>query len=367
MEVQEPVTAAERKLTITPKALIHQKYGPKARYTIEEVKQSVDNGCPGLIIPQQSRSLYRCCLSLPELSVTSDTFTKKKDAEQSAAKMAVEKLGIQSKPTHLTPQEAWNELVARFSILFSDEFLSSSHPLLGHFRVAFRRVGNLYSMIPLSAIAAYDVKVNNLCKIIDPKAESDPLLVFSFIWKAARMSDSVCTTTAGGFWIWKQGPYSPEALELLMNCDLDSMDTVHIEAVRIPHSIEGNIETFSLEFSGNQYYMDEVAQKLDARDASQLLVSRIVGKASSEMRLYFSAPEYAVTFSDSTADVCSNTDGNASLEPLLNKQASYLSGQAIYGDAILVNVGYAWKSPGLFYENVNLCTYYRSVRLADFF
>jgi len=79
------------------------------------------------------------------------------------------------------------------------------------------------------------------------------------------------------------------------------------------------------------------------------------------MKLYFSVPEAALVFSDSSADQCSNIDGNAILDPLLNKRASYLSGQAIYGDAILANVGYTWKSPDLFYEDVPLCTYYRSV------
>jgi len=90
MEVQ--AAAASKRPALTPKALIHQKYGTKACYTIEEVQQSGDSGCPGLVTPQQSQSLYRCCLALPELSVTSDNFTRKKDAEQSAAKMAVEKV-----------------------------------------------------------------------------------------------------------------------------------------------------------------------------------------------------------------------------------------------------------------------------------
>lgn len=92
MEVHKPSAAAMKKPTLTPKALIHQKYGTKAVYTIEEVQQSVDCGCPGLVIQKQSRSLYRCRLALPELSVTSDIFARKKDAEQSAANLAVEKV-----------------------------------------------------------------------------------------------------------------------------------------------------------------------------------------------------------------------------------------------------------------------------------
>lgn len=360
MDVQELPTVAVKRPTFTPKALIHQKYGTKACYTTEEVQQSDDSGCPGLVIPQQSQSLYRCCLTLPELTVTSDAFTKKKDAEQSAAKMAIEKLGIQSTSSNLTPEEACRELIARLSVLFSDEILSSSHPLVGHFRNALGKVKEFYSMIPLPAIASCDVKVNSLCKIIDPKVESDPLLLSSFIWKAARMSCSVCTTPSGGFWIWKHDPYSPRALETLMSHDPGSKDTILIKALRIPCSVMGNVETLSLDVSGNQHYMDEIAQKIDARDASHLLVSRTVGKSSSEMKLYFPIPEVA-SLSNSPADECPNIDGNAILEPLLNKRASYLSGQAIYGDAILANVGYTRRSADLFYENTSLCTYYRMI------
>lgn len=80
--------------TVTPKALIHQKYGAKALYRTEEVKDTVENECPGLVIPQKSKPLYRCCLELPEFSITSGTFTRKKDAEQSAAQMAIEKVRV---------------------------------------------------------------------------------------------------------------------------------------------------------------------------------------------------------------------------------------------------------------------------------
>lgn len=131
-------------------------------------------------------------------------------------------------------------------------------------------------MIPFSAIVACDTKVNSLCKMIDSKTESDPVLVSSFIWKAARTCDSVCTSTGGGFWIGKRGSYSPEALQLLTNCALGSVDHMKVEALYIPCSIERDIESLSLDASGNKYYMDEIAQKLGARDASHILVSRWV-------------------------------------------------------------------------------------------
>lgn len=350
---------AAKKPSITPKALIHQKFGSNACYKVEEVPQPVNSGVPGLVNSQKYINLYRCCLTLPELTVTSDACTKKKDAEQAAAKMAVEKLGIQSVANELTPPEAWRELVARLSVLFSDEFLSSAHPLVGHFKVNLQKNGNMYSRIPLSAVASCDANANNMCKIINPMSESDPLRVASLIWKAAKMSNSVCTENDGEFRIRRLHGYSPEASELLTNCTSGLTNETRIKAIFIPYAGDGNVKSLSLEISNNRYYMDEIAQKLDARDASQLLVSRVVGKASSEMRFYFCVPKTALVSSNSSADIFSNNDGDADLTKLLNIRASYLSGQIIYGDAILANIGYTWKSSDIFYEDVSLCAYYR--------
>lgn len=78
----------------TPKAIINQKFGRNACYKVEEVQESNQNECPGLAIQQKGPCLYRCTLQLPELSVVSETFKKKKDAEQSAAEMALEKVSL---------------------------------------------------------------------------------------------------------------------------------------------------------------------------------------------------------------------------------------------------------------------------------
>lgn len=79
--------------TVTPKAVIHQKYGAKACYSVEEVREAVDGGCPGLALPQQTRSVYRCSLDIPGLTVvTPGTFVRKKDAEQAAAQIALDKV-----------------------------------------------------------------------------------------------------------------------------------------------------------------------------------------------------------------------------------------------------------------------------------
>ncbi|KAK2981402.1 hypothetical protein RJ640_017990 [Escallonia rubra] len=92
METGGTPAIAVKKTSLTPKAIIHQRFGIKACYKVEEVQDSDPIGCPGLAIPQKGPCLYRCSLQLPEISVLSDTFKRKKDAEQSAAEKAIEKV-----------------------------------------------------------------------------------------------------------------------------------------------------------------------------------------------------------------------------------------------------------------------------------
>lgn len=94
MATREQIVVAPKKATLTPKAIIHQNFGNKACYVVEEVKEVHQTECPGLNIPQTGPCLYRCTLQLPELSVISGTFKKKKDAEQSAAEIAIEKVSL---------------------------------------------------------------------------------------------------------------------------------------------------------------------------------------------------------------------------------------------------------------------------------
>jgi hypothetical protein len=84
----------------TPKAVIHQRYGAKAVYRAEEVREAVDGGCPGLALPQSTRCVYRGHLDLDGvLSVsTPGTFVRKKDAEQAAAQMAIDKVLLRFGP-----------------------------------------------------------------------------------------------------------------------------------------------------------------------------------------------------------------------------------------------------------------------------
>lgn len=63
----------------------------------------------------------------------------------------------------------------------------------------------------------------------------------------------------------------------------------------------------------------------------------------------------------------SSLDSNAKMGDLVegsvNVRASYLAGQEVYGAAILASIGYKWKSKDLFYEDVSIQSYYRSIHL----
>ncbi|PIA31125.1 hypothetical protein AQUCO_05200014v1 [Aquilegia coerulea] len=366
MEVEETPAVVAKKPLPTPKAIIHLKYGKNACYKTEEVLESVQTGCPELSILQKGPCLYRCSLQLPEFSVTSEPCNKKKDAEQSAAKLAIEKLGIQTTTSNLTMQEAHDELISRITYLFSDEvkFLSSLHPLTGHFRQALRRSeGGPHGLVPAPVLAAYDSKLNNLCKYINPKAESNILLTVELIMGAARSCSSVVTSEET-FWISKQTPYTLEAKQELLNKNSGFKEDISVEALYIPCSIEKPIKLVSLDVLSTGYYMDAIAQKLGIMDTSHVLVSRIVGKASSEMRFYFSAPQLPLQ-----ADSTSSPSKKETMDPdaTLNARACYFSGQEIHGDAILAAIGYSWRTTDLFNENVSVNAYYRMLvgRLPD--
>jgi small RNA 2'-O-methyltransferase len=90
---------------------------------------------------------------------------------------------------------------------------------------------------------------------------------------------------------------------------------------------------------------------------NHLSYCRTLGKASSEIRLYFSAPnaQFVSVFSKNV--LASPGDGKISCQ--MNKRASYISGQTIYGDAILANIGYTRRDSEIHTEDINLSTYYR--------
>ncbi|XP_022927333.1 small RNA 2'-O-methyltransferase-like [Cucurbita moschata] len=347
---------ASRKPTLTPKAVIHQKYGSKACYKIEEVHEPPPNGCPGLAIAQKGACSFRCNLELPDISVVSGTFKRKRDAEQSAAEIAIEKLGIHTRTNDPTAEESWDELVARINYLFSNEFLSALHPLSGHFRDATLREGDLYCLVPISVIFAYDARMCNLSKWIDPWVESNPYLVIPCILRAAAKLSESLYVPKGQLSIRRKNPYPSEVMTSTVTESSLSSERSLIEVVRIPHLLDKPVESIILDLSPTRYYLDLIAKELGLCDAAKVFISRPVGRVSSETRLYFAA---SVTFlSDLASDLLDFKEALHFEEPL-NARATYLSGQDIYGDAILANIGYTWKSKELFHENIGLQSYYR--------
>lgn len=356
METGKSPADVVRKPTPSPKTIIFQKFGTKACYKVEEVHESAEIGCPGLAIPQKGPCLYRCSLQLPEISVVSGTFKKKKDAEQSAAEMAIEKLGIQISTNSPTLQEASDELDARLTFLFSNEFLSTLHPLSGHLRAALEREGDLNGLVPVSVMVVCDSKLGNICKCINPKVESNPFLVIPLIMRAATRLSGLVATSEGQLSIWRQNSYPPEIIESSVNQQSGSPQSTSVEAIRIPCSLEKDVELVTLDISSTGYYLDVIAKNLDLADAAKLLISRTIGKASSETRLYFAAHQSYLL--DLSLD---HLNANEALhsEVSLNTRASYFSGQDIYGDAILASIGYTWRSKDLFYEDISVQSYYR--------
>ncbi|GMH01422.1 hypothetical protein Nepgr_003261 [Nepenthes gracilis] len=340
METGKSSVSQVKKPTLTPKAIIYQKFGSKATYRIEEVPESSQNGCPGLAIPQKGPCHFRCYLQLPEISVVSSTFTRKRDAEQSAAEMALQKLGISAEASNSLVLDSADELVARLSYLFSNEFLSSLHPLSSHLKATLRREGELNGLVPVSVMTAYDPKLSNLCTSINPMVDSNPLLAIPYIITAASRLSELVAISDDQLWIRRQNPYPPELRHSLVDPGFHMTENECVEAAYIPSSLDKAVQPIMLNVFSKGYYLDVIAKELGVTDASKVLVSRTIGKASSEMRLYFSALEN-------------------SFSEFQNARASYLSGQVVYGNAIFATIGYTWKSADLFHEDVSLCSYFR--------
>ncbi|KAL6983228.1 hypothetical protein U1Q18_016619 [Sarracenia purpurea var. burkii] len=241
------------------------------------------------------------------------------------------------------------------------KFLSSPHPLSGHFRAALQRKGHLQGLVPIHVLAVYDAKLSNLFKSINPNVEPNPLLIRSLILKAApRLSGSV-STCEDQLSMQREHLYPPEIIKTILNQQSSLPESIWIRAMRIPCSVEKIVEPLTFNIASNDYYMDIIAQQLGLTDASMVLVSRTIGKASSEMRLYFCAPVSCLE--DSASGLLYSTEAIYS-EGSFNSRASYLCGHLIYGDAILATIGYKWKSSDLFHEDVYLHTYYSSCILS---
>ncbi|KAH9288302.1 hypothetical protein KI387_032419, partial [Taxus chinensis] len=364
--------------TNTPKAIIFNKYGQNAHYKTEIVPAEPAEDAPRLLVSQPRQNKYCCCLELPEFSVTSDIFIRKKDAEQAAAKLAIEKLGIQltvdasaNKP--LTEEEKWKALKDRLSSTFTEKFILSHSPLVAHFKAAVQRQGDMYGLVPAAVLAAIDNRIVNLCKSINSKAETDPVLSLALVLKAAK-SCGLLHSSLDSLWIGKREPFSIQIKEKLVNWTPESTgktngtveyiertESLFLEAVYIPSS-EKSVESLTLKIDPHDYFVDVIAHHLSVRDSSHLLISRILKKAPLESRLYFPVPNSMPSVADlnGISFVSNEHGGTPPCQLKFNSRASNLVGQKIHGDVILAAVGSTWRSFGtLSWENINLSIYNR--------
>lgn len=161
-----------------------------------------------------------------------------------------------------------------FTFVSLIKFLSSDHPLSGHFKAALRRDSDLNGLVPASVIAVCDAKLCNICKSLNPKVESNPFLALLFIMKAtARLSGSVVTSKVQ-FSIQKQNPYPPEIIESSDIQKSGGKKSIKVKAIHIPASLDKTIQPVTLNVSSAGYYLDVIAQKLGVTDGNKVLLSR---------------------------------------------------------------------------------------------
>jgi len=85
-------------------------------------------------------------------------------------------------------------------------------------------------------------------------------------------------------------------------------------------------------------------------DFEHLSHCRTIGKASSEIRLYFAAPSVHFVSDMSKNVLACHGDGDINCQ--VNKRASYISGQTIYGDELWANIGYTRRDSELHTEYI---------------
>ncbi|KAL0733802.1 hypothetical protein Bca4012_010012 [Brassica carinata] len=134
------------KQALTPKKTIHQRFGVKVSYMIED--SSFFSEYLSLLVPLAATRLFCCIKRLQE----------KQDSKQSAAELALEK---DDDDDDITVEQDWDDVVQRI------KFLSSDHPLGSHFRETLQRDGERRGSVPLSVITAFDTKINIRYKVIN--------------------------------------------------------------------------------------------------------------------------------------------------------------------------------------------------------
>lgn len=162
------------------------------------------------------------------------------------------------------------------SILKLLQFLSALHPLSGHFRDAVLREGDRHCLVPISVIFAYDARICNLSKWIDPRVESNPYLVIPCILRvAAKLSESL-SANKGQLSLQRKNPYPSEVImSSVIQPSLSSEGSL-IEVIHIPHFLDKPLKSIILDLSPTGYYLDLIAKQLGLCDAAKVFISRLV-------------------------------------------------------------------------------------------
>lgn len=153
------------------------------------------------------------------------------------------------------------------------KFLSSPHPLSGHFRAALRREGHFNGCIPVSVIAVYDAKTINICKYINPEAEANSLLVMSLVLRAASKLTDLVLISDEQLSLERRNPYPQEIISSI-NHELSFSESIPIDVIRIPVSHEKAVESLTLNITATGYYLDVIARALGVMGAADVLISR---------------------------------------------------------------------------------------------
>ena len=135
------------------------------------------------------------------------------------------------------------------------------------------RKKDLYGSIPVSVIAVYDPRSSSLCKVINPDVESNPLLVISYMVKAATELSEILVTSEQHLWLKRKSPYPEEIIKSLMTED-GALDCIQVRATRIPSAVEKSVEAVTLQIPSEDYYLDVIARELGLKDAAEVLISR---------------------------------------------------------------------------------------------
>jgi len=153
------------------------------------------------------------------------------------------------------------------------QFLSVDHPLGGHLRAALQRDGERCGSLPVSVIATFDAKINSRCKVIDPSVESDPILLMSYVMKAAAKLPDYIVVSPHVDSLRRKKPYPPATIKALATTHVKS---IKAEAVHLQCTVGGEevVKPVTLDISSGRYYLDIIADKLGLKDGSQVMISR---------------------------------------------------------------------------------------------